>query len=148
MGEQKPLDPFALGKQLTDIVQEKVERVFVDAIDEEQWKALVVKSIQKFTQPKASRDRFNADKVEPSELEVLVHEHVRAKLSGWIAEKMNDPEWNSAWNGVKVEPGHFVKEIIRQLLPEIVVAQYGSVIGELTNTIKHNLDAMKDSNGL
>lgn len=141
MGESKPLDVQALGRQLTEAVEKRVDRVFVEVLDEEQWKQLVAGAIKRFTQPRSMPQSFGKDKVKPSELEELVSAHVRKKLSEWLKSKLDEPGWNPLWDDTKSEnmPGEIVTEIIKHLLPDIIKAQYGSLIERAVESTKEEL---------
>lgn len=141
MPEGQKLDVLALGRQMTELVEKRVDRAFVEVLDEEQWKQLVAEAIKRFTQPRAIPKQFGSDEVKPSELEELVSTHVRKKLSEWLSTKLDEPGWNPLWDETRNEsmPGEVVTEIIRQLLPEIINAQYGSIIERAVASAKESI---------
>ena len=139
--------PHELGSQLTEVVEKNVQRVFVDAIDDDQWKALVKQAIVKFTQPRANRDNFNKDVPRPSELEELIHGWLRARMSTWLTEKLEDDSWKGVWDGWQTSPSDIVKDMLRALMPDIIKAQYGAVIQNAVDQVQIHFKSIADQAG-
>lgn len=74
------------------------------------------------------------------ELPNLVKEAMRVHCAKQIAAHLNSPEFAAQWSlDNAAMPGEAVKEIVRQLAPDLMQAQWGGIIQQAVNDMRSHL---------
>ena len=123
-------------ESLKDKVSDKIRASFVDLIPEDAWKAMVEKEIKRFiTPPKPAYD----DKNPLSPLEGLIREELKSIFGAIIKEEFKRPEYVNQWHQNGKSGNDFVKDIIKDNMPQIIQAVVGSMMNDIAVKITNDI---------
>jgi len=126
-----------LGDMVRDRVRDKVREEFVGAIPDEVWDGLVKKEIDDLIvpDPTSGDGKSKLERIIAVELRTVVKEKLVVALKEAV-----DGMWcfdtDSQGN---VRANHAVRTIVRELIPDIVEAQWGRLTQECVNTLREAL---------
>ena len=124
----KPLTAAEMAEELRHKVQEKVRASFVDLVDAEQWAAMTKAALEEFTNPSIIKSSYGPDTYGPSPLEKIIEKEVHKKFREWLKAELQKPGWETYGYGIYglPETSDNVKELVKELMPEIVASAFGS----------------------
>ena len=108
-------------------VTESIRSSFASFIPDEMWDAMIKRETESFM-----RDEL------PKMVRAALVKHGQDE----IARELSKPEYLQAVSG---EPSQEVKEIIRQLAPDLVSALFGNVVQHSTNIVRQQINNSPNS---
>lgn len=69
----------------------------------------------------------------------LVKEALEQNFKDRIRALLNEPEYVQKWSGADYVPGDAVKEIVRQLAPDLTAAVFASVVDQAVQTMRQQI---------
>lgn len=108
-------------------VTESIRSSFASFIPDEMWDAMIKRETESFM-----RDEL------PKMVRAALVKHGQDE----IARELSKPEYLQAVSG---EPSQAVKEIIRQLAPDLVSALFGNVVQHSTNIVRQQINNSPNS---
>lgn len=114
--------------KLMDTLKEKVAArirdTFAELIPEEAFNTMVEIQINEFIK---------------AEIPKIVSEELEKKFREQVNTMLGLPEFQFIWTGSDRRPGEALKEIIRELAPDLVAAAFGNVIAGVTEQVRQSL---------
>jgi hypothetical protein len=137
--------PEDLAASLSQKVEAKIRDSFVELVPEEQWQAMVQSALERFTHRNHKVGYASSD---PSPFDKMVHEAIKKQFVKKIEEELQKPDYfEGPWATFGPTPGDAVKNILRDLAPELVALLMGSVVQEATNKMRTALQNMASGGG-
>jgi hypothetical protein len=134
---QEIVRPEDLAAKLKDKVTHRIRDAFVDLISDEQWKSMTKSALEMFTQRNHKVGYAHAD---PSPFDKLVQEAVKDVLVERIKQELSDPGYyEGGWAAFGPEPGDTVKEIVRELAPDLVKNLFGQIVQQCVSNLRNHL---------
>jgi hypothetical protein len=121
---------------LKDVVTDRVRAEFVRLIPDEAWKAMVEKELKFFTT--ATADQYNRGPVQ-SPVQVMIRDELRKLIADGIKKELETEAFRAAWDGQRHVVGPAIKEMLKELAPEMVGAMFAGVVQTATDQLRYQL---------
>ena len=132
----------SLAASLQEKVEHKIRDAFIDLVTDEQWREMTAAALKRFTEPVRVPRTYNRGAYDkPSPFDEIVNEVVSQRLRERLTEELAKPEYFSTdWcerAGVMMPtPGDAVKEMVKELAPELVLALFQGVVHEAVERMR------------
>lgn len=108
---------------LNNIIADRLRGEFVQLLPPETWAGLVKQELQRFTQPITGYGGPTA-----SPLQAIIREELEKKLREAIREELSTPPYLEMWQEGKYRPGSAIRDILKELTPDLVQNMFEGVI--------------------
>jgi len=136
MAEHLPATLQEAFQSTKDRIADRIKSSFVELMPDELWKSMVQKELQWFT-TEPPRNYYDKETVAP--LRGMIREAIRAKIKEDIVAEIGKPEYEAIFGGTALRPGEAVRDIIKELLPEMVVAMFQGVVHASVDKLRQEL---------
>lgn len=105
-----------------DKVRERIQTTFMELLPDEMFKGLVEQELSKFLR---------------EQLPKLVVQEAKDHLTKKMQAEFVKPEWSETWtNAQQPTPSAFMKEILRELAPDLVSALFAQLSMNVVNNLR------------
>jgi hypothetical protein len=140
MNDSAIVKPEDLAATLKDKVESKIRDAFVDLITDEQWSQMTKAALKDFT-----TDVHDRGTTRRSPFKQIVHDIVKEKMLERLKDELAKPEYfgGHEWHGnmETLKPSDYAKNVIRELMPELIQALFGTIIQGAVNNIRSQLQS-------
>ena len=118
-------------KTIETIIKERIQKDFAKLMPDEKFQALVEHEVKWFQEEREVPSYRPGKRYEPSPLVQLVRNELEKMFKSKLKEILDSPDYRGFWDANKESPGKVVKEIIKELSPqlwEMILAEQAQVI--------------------
>lgn len=107
-----------------DKVRERIQTTFMELLPDEMFKGLVEQELSKFLR---------------EQLPNLVVQEAKDHLTKKMQAEFVKPEWGETWTNAQPTPSAFMKEILRELAPDLVSALFAQLSMNVVNNLRSQM---------
>lgn len=129
-----------LPARVEDVIANRIRAQFVELIPEEAFTMMVKKEIDWFTSTRSGQ-YYDGGRDQISPLQNLIRKDIERKFVDLLGAELSKPEYQPTIfnaNGVP-QMGDAVRAIIKECMPEIVAAAWGSTFQSAIMTLRNSL---------
>lgn len=126
---------------LRDQISGRIKSAFVELIPEDAFKQVVQTEINAFFEDQVNPHAYGQDRLVKAPFKKIIAEELDQRFREHIRVAMAADNWNSlGWDRHgNISPIDFVKDVTRQLIPDIIEHTYGKVVQDVADSIRGNL---------
>lgn len=127
---------------LKDTVSERIRAQFVALIPDDVWKKMVDAEIKWMLTP---IEHHNGNREYYSPLQDMIRDELTKIMRAQLIKELENPQWVGSYTNQPMPfhagPSEAIRAIIKDLIPEIITAHYGTMFQNSLTMIKSSLQS-------